>query len=74
MTVKHVQMSVESLRAELDEFEARYETPSEQLTEAFRNWRGRLKETDDFRRWSTVYAAWSNALKARGRRPESASA
>ena len=58
-------LSVESLDAELRAFEAQYRTPSDDLVSAFRN--SPLRETDDFRRWSLLYAARNEVSKRKPR-------
>ena len=47
------------LEAELQVFEGRYSVPSSRLVEAFTDADGRLRETDDFHRWSSLYEAWT---------------
>lgn len=47
------------IEAELQVFEARYSVPSSRLLEAFTDADGRLRETDDFQRWSSLYEAWT---------------
>ncbi|HVX21288.1 MAG TPA: hypothetical protein VHB02_08070 [Acidimicrobiales bacterium] len=57
--VSRRQLGPADVRAELDTWEAKYETPSDRLAEAFTDpVSGELVETEDFFAWSQAYAAW----------------
>lgn len=53
----------EDLEHRLREFERRYGVPSERFPDAFRDENGRLRESDDFHEWSSIYAAWRVATR-----------
>lgn len=57
-TTRVRQLDADELRAQLDAFEERYGHDSAQLTEAFRDEDGVLRESDDLFRWAQLYEAW----------------
>lgn len=60
--LKIVLQDVEAARVEarkvLGEFEARYSTPSERLTEVFVGEDGHVDETADFYAWDSAWTSW----------------
>lgn len=61
-TLKIVLQDAEAARVEtrkvLDEFEARYDTPSERLMEVFVGEDGHVDETADFHAWDSAWTSW----------------
>jgi len=61
-------VTVKDLQARLDEYERRYEVPSDRLADAFTT-DGELQETEDFHAWSALYAAFqASTAKPRSKR------
>jgi hypothetical protein len=61
MTVKVEPIGTFELEQRLKQFESRFAMPSSEFVEAFRN--GQLQETEEFREWSMLYAAWELASR-----------
>lgn len=63
MDIKIQSTNSHILGMQLDEFEQKYEMPSDRFIEAFQN--GRLRETDDFWDWSHTYKAFQLTSRQR---------
>jgi hypothetical protein len=61
MTVKVEPISAVELEQRLKQFESRFAMPSSEFVEAFRN--GHLQETEEFREWAMLHAAWELASR-----------
>jgi hypothetical protein len=54
---------LDGIRRDLEAYEAHYGVPSAEMASAFTH-RGRLRETEDYRRWSFLWEIWRRVSPA----------